>query len=216
MAADELTLEQREGVDAPEFRDDPEHAGAFLTLKDALATIDAYEHCRRLLPEIADQLRRLARRQDGLSEAQLGVALGRTNQARFQGFQPSIHGALAPQLRSSGRAPRSASRPRERRPTRRSSTRRLTRAGPSRSDDPHEPSEPSPLARPGGHLSVRSRAVSAPAVLTLIQLETAIRVAWDCLNEGEEERLRDWIEAHPDYGQIIARALDLAEHEQAA
>ena len=48
----------------------------------------------------------------------------------------------------------------------------------------------------------------------LFLLESAIRVAWDCLNEGEEQRLRDWIEAHPDYGPI-ARALEMAK-EQAA
>lgn len=56
--------------------------------------------------------------------------------------------------------------------------------------------------------------MSPPAVLILFLLETAIRVAWDCLNEGEEQRLRDWIEAHPDYGPI-ARALEMAK-EQAA
>ena len=63
---------------------------------------------------------------------------------------------------------------------------------------------------------MEERGVSAPAILILVQLETAIRVAWDCLNEGDELRLRDWIDAHPDYGPIIARALELAEQERAA
>jgi hypothetical protein len=58
--------------------------------------------------------------------------------------------------------------------------------------------------------------LSAPSVLILFQLETAIRVAWDCLNEGEEQRLRDWIESHPEYGPIVARALELAAEKQAA
>ena len=54
--------------------------------------------------------------------------------------------------------------------------------------------------------------------MVVLQLETALKVAWDCLNEGEEQRLRDWLQSHPDpgYAEIIARALELAEKGRAA
>src|SRR6266540_253798 len=123
----ELILERREGVDAPEFWDDPEFAGELLSLDDALAEIDQHEQVGGLSPKIADELRELARQQDGLSLGQLGIGMGRTHlpmlaeladrlpaemagtlppdgrrlQRRLrEGFRPSIHGGLAPRIAS--------------------------------------------------------------------------------------------------------------------
>ena len=53
-----------------------------------------------------------------------------------------------------------------------------------------------------------------PAAFVLAQLDTVITIFYDCLAEGEEERVREWIEAHPEYGPIIERALLIAQQER--
>ncbi len=57
--------------------------------------------------------------------------------------------------------------------------------------------------------------MSAPAVLIVLELEAAPRVVVDALDEGDELRLAAWLEACPDYSELVARALEL-EHERRA
>jgi hypothetical protein len=58
---------------------------------------------------------------------------------------------------------------------------------------------------------------NAPAVVIRLTLESAPIVYVDTLNESEELRLTDWItEARPEYGALVARALELAAGERAA
>jgi hypothetical protein len=56
----------------------------------------------------------------------------------------------------------------------------------------------------------------APAVLIFLPLEAAPKVLINCLNEGEEDRLADWIAAHDGIAELIARAIELAEEAPAA
>jgi hypothetical protein len=90
MAVDELTLEQREGVDAPEFRDNPETAGEFLPLDDAFALAHDKAQNGGLSPEVAvefvDELCELARQQGGLWLAQTGSAMGRSRDVWLAGL----------------------------------------------------------------------------------------------------------------------------------
>jgi hypothetical protein len=59
--------------------------------------------------------------------------------------------------------------------------------------------------------------VNPPAVLIVLPIEGAPRVIADCMTEGEEQRLTLWLtEARPEYGDLAARALELAEEAKAA
>jgi hypothetical protein len=53
-------------------------------------------------------------------------------------------------------------------------------------------------------------------VVIRLPLEHPPRVYLDCLNDGEESRLRDWLDAHPDYARLVEEALELAARERAA
>jgi hypothetical protein len=53
-------------------------------------------------------------------------------------------------------------------------------------------------------------------VLIRLELEAAPRVIVDTVYEGEEDRLRDWFEAHPEQLELIQRAQELAAIERAA
>jgi hypothetical protein len=58
---------------------------------------------------------------------------------------------------------------------------------------------------------------SAPSVSIRLEVEAAPRVFVDALNEAEEQRLTDWLtEARPDYGELVARAFELAAKARAA
>ena len=58
--------------------------------------------------------------------------------------------------------------------------------------------------------------MSPPAVVIRIPLEGAPTVLADYLDSGEEDRMRDWLDAHPEYRRLIAEALTLAATERAA
>jgi hypothetical protein len=58
--------------------------------------------------------------------------------------------------------------------------------------------------------------VSAPAVIIRLELEASPHIYLDTIHSGEEARLRDWIERHPDYVALIRRAQQIAEQERAA
>ena len=81
---------------------------------------------------------------------------------------------------------RGNARPREQRARRSGSPRR----GPpsARSGD-----EPPPL----DHLHHPGLVVGVPALVVRVELEAAPQAYFDCVNEGEERRLRDWLAAHP-------------------
>jgi hypothetical protein len=49
-----------------------------------------------------------------------------------------------------------------------------------------------------------------------LALEHPATVYLDCLNDGEEARLLDWLATRSDYEDLVARALELAETERAA
>ena len=50
-----------------------------------------------------------------------------------------------------------------------------------------------------------------PAIFIALPLEAPPRVLINCLNSGEEERIRDWIYSHDAFAELLARALELAE-----
>ncbi len=59
--------------------------------------------------------------------------------------------------------------------------------------------------------------MNPPALVIRIEVEAAPKVYVHTLNESEEHRLTDWLtEARPDYGELVARALELADEERAA
>jgi hypothetical protein len=59
--------------------------------------------------------------------------------------------------------------------------------------------------------------VTPPAIVIRLELEAAPHVYVHDLDEAEEARLGDWIrEARPQYGDLISRALALAEKAKAA
>jgi hypothetical protein len=55
-----------------------------------------------------------------------------------------------------------------------------------------------------------------PAVTIVFALEERPRVIWDAISESEAQRLRDWVEAHDQYVDIVSAAWDLACEERAA
>ena len=57
--------------------------------------------------------------------------------------------------------------------------------------------------------------VTAPAVVIRFELEAPPAVFKDCASKGEQWRLEDWLNAHPEYWELLLRARDLAEAEAA-
>jgi hypothetical protein len=49
-----------------------------------------------------------------------------------------------------------------------------------------------------------------------VALEAAPVVWRDFGDDGDERRMRDWLDAHPDYWELIDRAVELIEQERAA
>ena len=58
--------------------------------------------------------------------------------------------------------------------------------------------------------------MSGPAVLIVLGIEAKPSVRFDCLDEAEPVRLVEWVESRPGYVELIGRAFELAETEQAA
>lgn len=58
--------------------------------------------------------------------------------------------------------------------------------------------------------------MSAPAILIRIEFEAPTRVDAVWLHESDEIRMRDWLSAHPDEAELVARAMELQERERAA
>jgi hypothetical protein len=58
--------------------------------------------------------------------------------------------------------------------------------------------------------------MSVPAVIIRLELEGAPRLLVDCLSDREEERLFDWLEAHPELLELVVRALDLQDEARPA
>jgi hypothetical protein len=56
-----------------------------------------------------------------------------------------------------------------------------------------------------------------PAVVIRLEFERSLLVYADCLDDGEEARPTVWLtEAHPEYGELAALAMELAERARAA
>jgi hypothetical protein len=58
--------------------------------------------------------------------------------------------------------------------------------------------------------------MSAPALVIVLGLEAAPRVLFDCINDGEWERLEEWFAAHPELLDPAVRALELRAELEAA
>jgi 2-oxo-4-hydroxy-4-carboxy--5-ureidoimidazoline (OHCU) decarboxylase len=52
---------------------------------------------------------------------------------------------------------------------------------------------------------------SAPAAVIRLELEAAPQVLADCLTEAECDRLLDWIHAHPELIDLLARTYELRD-----
>ena len=58
--------------------------------------------------------------------------------------------------------------------------------------------------------------MNAPAVVIRLSLEARPYVYVDAIHESDERRLAEWLESHPQYAELMARALELERKEQAA
>ena len=57
---------------------------------------------------------------------------------------------------------------------------------------------------------------TGPSILIRLELECAPAVLVDVMDDAEEKRLAFWLtDAHPEYGELAQRAIDL-EQEKAA
>jgi hypothetical protein len=52
--------------------------------------------------------------------------------------------------------------------------------------------------------------MSAPALIIRLEVEAAPRLVCDVISESEEERLIDWIDAHPELVDLVVRAFRLS------
>jgi hypothetical protein len=46
-----------------------------------------------------------------------------------------------------------------------------------------------------------------PALIIRLELEAAPQVLQSCMNEGEEDRLADWLNSHPELLHLVMSAL---------
>ncbi len=53
-------------------------------------------------------------------------------------------------------------------------------------------------------------------ILIELEVEAAPVVRIVCCNEGEETRIKDWLRAKADYGDLVTRALELAQEARTA
>jgi hypothetical protein len=51
--------------------------------------------------------------------------------------------------------------------------------------------------------------MNPPAVSVVFGLEASPRVRVDYVDEGDEIRMLDWLEAHPEYLRLISLAMEL-------
>jgi hypothetical protein len=58
--------------------------------------------------------------------------------------------------------------------------------------------------------------VSVPAIVILLELEAPPKVCGAWMRDTDEERLADWLDAHPRYRELIVQALQLERDAQAA
>jgi len=58
--------------------------------------------------------------------------------------------------------------------------------------------------------------MNAPAVIIVFELEQTVRVYYDTATDGQKSRLDDWLQANPDYAQLVSDAIELASPERAA
>jgi hypothetical protein len=58
--------------------------------------------------------------------------------------------------------------------------------------------------------------MSAPAAVIWLEVEEQPKVFMDCMNEGEYERLRDWLDSHPELHALLAYVRELQEKAKAA
>jgi hypothetical protein len=58
---------------------------------------------------------------------------------------------------------------------------------------------------------------TAPPVIVIeFRIESAPRVLIHATTADQEQRVWDWVGAHDEYRELVARALELAEQERAA
>jgi hypothetical protein len=78
-----------------------------------------------------------------------------------------------------------------------------------------------PPERPRHHRDQPLRTIAPasahqPAILIRLPLEGAPQVIVAALHNGDGERLHDWIDANPEYVELVRRALALERRERAA
>jgi hypothetical protein len=56
--------------------------------------------------------------------------------------------------------------------------------------------------------------VSAPRVVIVLEFEAPPRVISICKNEGDQHRLADWLQAHPELEEMVRRAFELDRAER--
>jgi hypothetical protein len=56
----------------------------------------------------------------------------------------------------------------------------------------------------------------APAWILRLELEARPVIIVDTLDDGEADRLADWLRAKPEYAELVERASDLMQRERAA
>jgi hypothetical protein len=56
----------------------------------------------------------------------------------------------------------------------------------------------------------------APAWVLRLELEARPAIYVDAVNDGEADRLADWLRAKPEYAELVERARDLMQQERAA
>lgn len=55
-----------------------------------------------------------------------------------------------------------------------------------------------------------------PSLRICLAFEAPLRLEWNCMHDTDEVRLRDWLEAHPSYVELVNRAVELFREERAA
>ena len=59
--------------------------------------------------------------------------------------------------------------------------------------------------------------MSAPRIVIEVDFEASRpRVVLDYLNEGDGDRMRDWLGAHPEMFDLVVQAIELSRQERAA
>jgi hypothetical protein len=64
-------------------------------------------------------------------------------------------------------------------------------------------------AHPSATIAALSVPRVAPAVIVRLELEAAPQVICDFLHEGDQSRMYDWLDAHPELRDMVCRAFQL-------